>query len=72
VYLYTSFNLSARWASVPCPGHFTHGEKDAVPIVWEVGWAPGPVWIGVENFAPLGFDLLPVQPIASWPVPVVE
>ena len=25
--------------------------KDPVPIVQEVGWAPGPVWTGVENLA---------------------
>ena len=29
--------------------------KDAVPIVQEAGWAPGPVWIGAENLAPTGF-----------------
>ena len=29
--------------------------KDAVPIVQEAGWAPGPFWIGAENFAPTGF-----------------
>jgi hypothetical protein len=29
---------------------FTPG-KDPVPIVQEVGWAPGPVWIGEENLA---------------------
>ena len=23
--------------------------KDPVPIVQEAGWAPGPVWTGVEN-----------------------
>ena len=32
---------------------FTPG-KDAVPIVQEAGWAPGPVWIGAENLAPTG------------------
>jgi hypothetical protein len=34
------------WAvsSTPRP-HFTHGKKP-VPIVQEVGWAPGPVWTG--------------------------
>jgi hypothetical protein len=32
---------------------FTPG-KDPVPIVQEAGWAPGPVWIGVENLAPTG------------------
>ena len=26
--------------------------KDPVSIVQEVGWAPGPVWIGAENLAP--------------------
>ena len=26
--------------------------KDPDPIVQEVGWAPGPVWTGVENLAP--------------------
>ena len=28
--------------------------KDAVPIVQEAGWAPGPVWTGAENLAPTG------------------
>ena len=32
---------------------FTLG-KDAVPIVQEAGWAPGPVWTGAENLAPTG------------------
>jgi hypothetical protein len=30
------------------PAALTPG-KDPVPIVQEAGWAPGPVWIGVEN-----------------------
>ena len=25
--------------------------KDPVPIVYQAGWAPGPVWTGAENFA---------------------
>jgi hypothetical protein len=32
---------------------FTPG-KDLVPIVQEVGWAPGPVCIGAENLTPTG------------------
>jgi hypothetical protein len=28
--------------------------KDPVPIVQEAGWAPRPVWTGVENLAPTG------------------
>jgi hypothetical protein len=35
------------------PAAFTPGE-DSVPIVQEVGWAPGRVWIGAENLAPTG------------------
>ena len=30
-------------------------EKDLVPIVQEVGWAPGPVWTGAEYIALTGF-----------------
>jgi len=26
--------------------------KDPVPIVQDVGWAPGPVWTGAENLTP--------------------
>jgi hypothetical protein len=46
------------------PAAFTRG-KDPVPIVQEVGWAPEPVWIGVENLAPPGFDPRTFQPVAS-------
>jgi hypothetical protein len=28
--------------------------KDPVPIAQEAGWAPGPVWRGMENRAPTG------------------
>jgi len=28
--------------------------KDTVPIVQEAGWASGPVWTGLENFAATG------------------
>jgi hypothetical protein len=28
--------------------------KDRIPIVREVGWAPGTVWTGAENLAPTG------------------
>ena len=37
------------------PAAFNPG-KDPLPIVQEAGWAPGPVWTGAENLAPLGFD----------------
>jgi len=34
------------------PGPLLTPEKDSLPIVQEVGWAPGPVWTGAENLAP--------------------
>ena len=37
---------------MPRPGCFTPG-KDPVPIVYEAGWAPGPVWMDAENLAPV-------------------
>jgi hypothetical protein len=41
--------------------------KDPVPIVQEAGWAPGPVWTGVENLAPPppGLRNRTVQPVAT-------
>jgi hypothetical protein len=41
-----------RW-STPRSGHFTPG-NEAVSIVKEAGWTPGPVWTGAENLAPTG------------------
>ena len=37
----------------PRPGRFTPG-KDTVPILKEFVWAPGSVWIFVENLGPTG------------------
>ena len=53
------FNLSAGWSgwSTPRPGSFTPG-KDPVPIVQKAGCAPGPVWMGAENFYPTGIRSL--------------
>jgi len=36
---------------MPRPGRFTPG-KDQVPIGYEAGWAPGPVWTGAEKLVP--------------------
>ena len=38
------------WSS-PRSGRLVSG-KDPVPLVWEDGWAPEPVWKGAENLAP--------------------
>ena len=66
IYLYSFFNLGARWGgwSTPRHGRFTPG-KDPVPIVQEAGWSPGPVWTDTENRAPTEFDPRTVQPVAS-------
>jgi hypothetical protein len=48
-------DLGARkggWSATR-PGCFTPG-KDLLPIVQEVGWAPGPVWTCAKNLAPAG------------------
>ena len=37
----------------PLPGPFTFG-NDPIPIVYEVGRAPGLVWTGAENLACTG------------------
>jgi hypothetical protein len=41
------------------------GERDPVPIVQENGWAPGPVWTGMENVAPLTGIRSPDGPAGS-------
>jgi len=39
--------------------------KTWCPFLWEAGWAPGPVWTGVENIASTGFDHRTVPLLAS-------
>ena len=36
---------------MPCAGCFTSGKKACYPL-YRAGWAPVPVWMGVENLAP--------------------
>ena len=40
-------------------------EKDAVRIIQEARWAPGPVWPGAENLLPTRFDPRTLQFVAS-------
>jgi hypothetical protein len=59
-------DLGARrggW-SAPRPGRFTPG-KDPVPIVKEVGWAPGRAGRMRKISPPPGFDPRTVQTVAS-------
>jgi hypothetical protein len=47
------------------PGRFTP-VRNPVPIIQDVGWAPGPVSTGAKNLASQpGFDPRSVQPVAS-------
>jgi hypothetical protein len=39
--------------------------NETVPLLQDAGLAPGPVWTGVENLPPLGFDPRTVQPVLS-------
>ena len=45
------------------PGRFTPG-KNPVPIAYEAGWAPGPVWMRAENLALTGIRS-PNRPASS-------
>ena len=60
------------WWTTPRPGRPTR-RKEPVPIVYEAGWAPGPVWTGAENLAPPGPEPRTTQPVASrytdWAIP---
>ena len=49
--------LDRRWGSVPRPATFTPG-KDTLPIVQEVGWAPGSVWTGVKSRPHRDFEVM--------------
>ena len=46
------------WGVSVTPRPLFTPRKDPVPIVQEVGWAPGPVWTGAENIASHG-DSIP-------------
>ena len=61
--LFHDRGIRMGWAvsSTPRP-HFTTG-KDPVPIVQEVGWAPGPVWTGGKSRPHL--DSIPDRPAHS-------
>ena len=49
-------------------------ERDPVPIAWEAGWAPGPVWTGAENLTPHR-ELIPGPISPQWvaiPIPLTR
>jgi len=54
VQLYSFFNLGVRWGWVvnTTSRPLYPSERDSVPIVQEVRWAPGPVWTVAENLSP--------------------
>jgi hypothetical protein len=44
--------MGGEW-STPRPGRFTSG-RNTVPIIYQAGWVPGPVWAGAENLVQTG------------------
>ena len=65
--MYFFFNFGARWGgwSTPFPpGSFTPANV-LVPVVWEAGWTPGPVWTGAETLDLSESDPRTFQPVAS-------
>jgi len=52
------------WGVSVTPWPFFTLGKDPVPIIREVGWAPGPVWTGGENLASTGIRS-PDRPASS-------
>ena len=46
------------WVVNATPRPLYPREDDPVPIVYEAGWTPGPVWTGAEYLAPAGIRSL--------------
>jgi hypothetical protein len=46
------------WVVKATPRPLCSRERDAVPILEQAGWAPGPVWTGAENLTPNGIRSL--------------
>jgi hypothetical protein len=62
---YSFFNLGARWewvVNTTSPPLYTR-ERDPVPSVQVVGWAPRSVWTGAKNLSPR-FDPRTFQVVA--------
>jgi hypothetical protein len=52
------------WVVNATPWPLYPRKRDPVPILYEVEWAPGPVWTGAENLAPTGIRS-PDRPASS-------
>ena len=55
IYVYLIHNLGVRWGWVvnDIPRQLYPQERVSVPLVQEIGWAPGPVWAGLEKIKSL-------------------
>jgi hypothetical protein len=45
--------LERHWFLTQPTGRF-NPFNEPIPILWQVGWAPGPIWGGAENLAAIG------------------
>ena len=52
--LFLDHGTRRRWGVSVTPRPLFTPRKYPVPIVLEAGWAPGPIWTGMENLAPTG------------------
>jgi hypothetical protein len=52
------------WVVKATPRPLYPRQREPVPILYEVRWAPGPVWTGGENLAPTGIQS-PDRPASS-------
>jgi hypothetical protein len=57
------------WVDNSMPRPLYPRERDPVPIVYEAGWAPGPVRTGAENLAVTGIrsQELPAHSVVAVP-----
>ena len=57
--------VRCRWLVNTTPRPLYPRERDPVSIVYEAGWAPGPVWTGIQMSPPPWFDPRIAQPVVS-------
>ena len=53
------------WVINTTPRPFYLKEREPVPILQEVGWAPEPLWTDAKNLTQDGLDPRTVQALAS-------
>jgi hypothetical protein len=64
------------WAVNATPPPLCPQVRDPVHILQDARWVSGPIWTGLENFAPIGIRFWTVHPVASrytdWAIPTLR